>query len=65
MMTRFALASLAVAALFWAPPASAHGCHRGWQQAPKEGWHSHGPNCDPRHRIGVTRAKQRGKRRAG
>jgi hypothetical protein len=62
---RFALASAAIAALFWSAPASAHGCHHGWQHAPKEGWHSHGASCDPRRGIGITRAKQSGKRRPG
>src|SRR4051812_37397725 len=37
---RFALACIAIAALFWFGPASAHGCHHGWQHAPKEGWHT-------------------------
>jgi hypothetical protein len=66
-MTRFILASLiaASAALFWSSPASAHGCHKGWQQAAAQGWHSHGAKCDTRHGLGVTqRSKQRVKRGA-
>jgi hypothetical protein len=64
-MTRFILASaiFASAALFWSRPASAHGCHRGWQQGGAQGWHSHGAACEPRRGVGVTqRTKPRVKR---
>jgi hypothetical protein len=64
-MGRFAVVSAALAALLWAAPASAHGCHPGWQHAPQGEWHSHGKGCELRSGIGVTRAKQRGKRRTG
>ena len=67
-MTRFILASLflASAALFSSAPAFAHGCHRGWQQGSAQGWHSHGPKCEPRQGLGVThRNKARVKRRIG
>ena len=45
-----------------AVPASAHGCHQGWQQS-AEGVHRHGPKCE--RREGVTeRRKQRAKQRS-
>ena len=66
-MTRVILASLvlASAALFSTAPASAHGCHQGWQQGSANGWHSHGPKCDARPGFGVTHRAKRVKRRTG
>ena len=66
-MTRFilALAVLASAALLSSGPASAHGCHRGWQHGAAQGWHSHGATCETRPGIGVSQRVKRAKRRAG
>jgi hypothetical protein len=66
-MTRFilALSVLASAAVFSSAPASAHGCHRGWQQGGANGWHSHGPKCDARPGLGLSHRAKRVKRRLG
>ena len=66
-MTRsiFLFLVAASAALFASARATAHGCHRGWQQAPAQGWHSHGATCETRPGIGVSQRVKRAKRRAG
>ena len=57
-MTRLAATSLAFATLLWgAAPASAHGCHRGWQYTPQEGWHNHDRKCQPHERFSASRAR--------
>lgn len=64
-MTRFALIVGSALAFAWvSTPASAHGCHAGWQQAPQNGWHSHGAKCETKSGIGVTkRSPKKAKRR--
>jgi hypothetical protein len=54
---------LPVALALGATPASAHGCHQGWQAGPG-GLHRHGPKCERREGITDQRnqhdkAKQR------
>jgi hypothetical protein len=61
-MSRCAIAFIAFAALFWAAPASAHGCHHGWSYTPQEDWHSHDRKCQPHLRFSASRAKQPSKR---
>lgn len=56
--------SIGLLTVLWIGPAAAHGCHRGWQQAPVEGWHSHGLKCDARKGLGVSRRRKAHSRRA-
>ena len=64
-MHRFVFACVAMAALTYAVPASAHGCHSAWQQSVREGWHGHSKSCEPRRGLGVSeRGKARVKRQA-
>ncbi|MGX7704602.1 hypothetical protein [Methylobacterium indicum] len=56
--------SIGLLTVLWIGPAAAHGCHHGWQQAPAEGWHSHGLKCDARKGLGVSRRGKGHARRA-
>ncbi|MBB3903200.1 hypothetical protein GGR33_002702 [Methylobacterium brachythecii] len=59
------VASIGLVAALWVAPATAHGCHHGWQQSKMEGWHSHGLRCDARKGLGVSRrTKPQGRRSA-
>jgi hypothetical protein len=51
MIQRLAALLLPLMLALYAAPASAHGCHQGWQQSP-EGLHRHGSKCE--RREGVT-----------
>jgi hypothetical protein len=63
-MIRFlAVVSLPLMLALGAAPASAHGCHHGYQQAP-EGVHRHGQKCERQdgvseRRKSTPKAKQR------
>ncbi len=59
MMQLFAALLLTLMLALNTAPASAHGCHQGWQQSP-EGLHRHGAKCE--RRDGVTdQRKQNGR----
>lgn len=61
---RILAASLGLLTVVWIGPAAAHGCHHGWQQGAREGWHSHGLKCDTHKGLGVSRRGKPHSRRA-
>lgn len=51
------IAFIAFAALLWAAPTFAHGCHPDWRYTVEEGWHSHDRKCQPHERFSRSRAR--------